>query len=511
MEDSRTAKSFKNAKISLSFYFINLILSFFSRKVFIVFLGADVLGLNSTISNILVYLNLAELGIGYAIGYSLYKPMFDNNKQSVNEIISIQGWLYQKIALFVIFLSGIVLTLFPYIFGKTDLPLWYAYSTFIVLLSGSLFSYFFNYKQFVLVADQKEYKLTINIQGLKIVKVILQILAILYLQYGYIYWLAIEFLMSIFTSILLNTLVKKEYPWLKATPALGEKVKDKYPHILQKTKQLFFHKIANVVLTQSSPIIIYMYISLTMVTIYGNYLLIISGITLLVNSVFSSIGAGIGNLVAEGDDSKITSIFNELLTSRIWLVSALCFGIYQLSNSFIELWVGKDYILDNFSLICMLVIAFISLTRLVDLFIAAYGLYQDVWAAILEAFLNLSLSLLLGYFFGIQGILVGGVISLIVIALIWKPYFLFKFGFQKKCLSFYIVYFKCAALAIISFVISLILVDFLDYGSCKNYFEWIVNAAINILIYMLVSTPILYFSSYGIRCFIKRVKTAILN
>lgn len=161
-----------------------------------------------------------------------------------------------------------------------------------------------------------------------------------------------------------------------------------------------------------------------MVAVYGNYMLIISGISLLINSVFSSIGAGIGNLVAEGNQAKIIQVFNELLSSRIWIVSILCFGVYQMSRSFIVLWVGDRFVLDDFSLLLMLLIAFISLTRLVDLFIAAYGLYQDVWAAILEALLNLGLSVLFGYYWGLPGILGGVIVSLVIIALLWKPFFI---------------------------------------------------------------------------------------
>lgn len=75
-ESSRTAKSIKNAKVALIFYFINLVLQFFSRKVFLDYLGAEVLGLNTTAQNLLGFLNLAELGIGSAISYALYKPLF---------------------------------------------------------------------------------------------------------------------------------------------------------------------------------------------------------------------------------------------------------------------------------------------------------------------------------------------------------------------------------------------------------------------------------------------------
>ena len=73
--DSRTSKSVKNSSVALVFYFINLILQFFSRKIFLDYLGAEVLGLNTTATNLLQFLNLAELGVGAAIACTLYKPL----------------------------------------------------------------------------------------------------------------------------------------------------------------------------------------------------------------------------------------------------------------------------------------------------------------------------------------------------------------------------------------------------------------------------------------------------
>lgn len=110
--ESRTAKSVKNAKVALFFYFINLVLQFFSRKIFLEYLGAEVLGLNTTVQNLLGFLNLAELGIGGAVAYNLYKPLFEKNKQAINEIVSVQGWLYRQVAYVVIIGACILMCFF---------------------------------------------------------------------------------------------------------------------------------------------------------------------------------------------------------------------------------------------------------------------------------------------------------------------------------------------------------------------------------------------------------------
>lgn len=121
-ESSRTAKSIKNAKVALIFYFINLVLQFFSRKVFLDYLGAEVLGLNTTAQNLIGFLNLAELGIGSAIAFTLYKPLHEKNTQVINEIVSVQGWLYRRVAYIVIAGACILMFFFPLIFAKAQVP-----------------------------------------------------------------------------------------------------------------------------------------------------------------------------------------------------------------------------------------------------------------------------------------------------------------------------------------------------------------------------------------------------
>ena len=317
---SRTARSVKNAKVALFFYCINLLLQFFSRKIFLEYLGAEVLGLNTTAQNLIEFLNLAELGIGSAVGYSLYKPLFERNYQAINEIVSVQGWLYRKIAYFVISGACILMFFFPLIFEKAEVPLWYTYGTFIALLVSALLGYFINYRQIVFSADQQEYKVTLNIQGFKFLKILLQIAAVYYLSNGYVYWMLLEILISVLTAYLLNRLLKHEYPWLKSVPKSGKELSKKYPEIIKKTKQLFFHKIASFVLTQTSPLVIYAYTSLTLVAIYGNYMLIVMGAIYLMNALFNSIGAGVGNLIAEGNKKRIKAIFWELASFRRWLL-----------------------------------------------------------------------------------------------------------------------------------------------------------------------------------------------
>lgn len=438
MTESRTQKSIKNASASILFYFLNLILGFFSRKAFFDYLGSEVLGLNTTASNILGLLNLTELGIGTAVGYFLYKPLFNKDTSTINEIVSLQGWLYRKVAYIILALSGVTMLFFPLIFAKSPLSLWYAYTTFGVLLIGAMLSYFFNYKQIVLSADQKNYKVQSIWQGFSIIKTILQILFITYSSYPFVSWLTIELVMSILTTAYLQILLKREYPWLQSNINNGKELLKKYPDVWTKTKQAFFHKIGYVALSQSSPLIIYGFTSLTTVALYGNYILIVSKIGNLVRSVFDSTSASIGNLVASGDEKKTQEVFWELFDSRLMMATICLLCLFFLTQPFISLWLGSKYLLsDNFLLLYILYNS-ISMTRTtVDSFLGAYGLFKDIWAPFAEAILNIGFSIWLGYYWSLNGIIIGITISQIIIISIWKPYFLFKEGFKKHAINYF--------------------------------------------------------------------------
>ena len=205
----RVHKSVLNAEVNLFFYFLSLFLTFFSRKIFLDCLGTEFIGLTGTLGNILGYLNLAELGITASIGYFLFKPLQTNNRQEIQEILSLLGYLYNWIGL-IILIGGIIISLFfPIIFNNAHLSFGIIYFAFYSFLGSSLIGYFINYRQIILEADQKKYLVAIYYQSANIIKIILQI----YLAYTYknLYvWVGVEFLFCIIWCITLNWKINKE-------------------------------------------------------------------------------------------------------------------------------------------------------------------------------------------------------------------------------------------------------------------------------------------------------------
>lgn len=439
LSQSRTVNSIRNSSVAFVFYLLSLVIQFISRRVFIEYLGSDVLGLNSTATSLLQFLNMAELGVGTAVAFTLYKPIADKDTVAMGEIVAVQGWLYKRIALIVLISSLILSIFFPQIFAKSNLPLWYAYATFGVLLFSTLLSYWFNYRQVLLSANQQEYKITLSYKLPKIIKDVVQIIAICQLpKYGYILWVAFEFIGAIICTITLSSAVNKEFPFIKNQRYDGGKLRKKYPVIITKIKQLLFHKVGAFVLFQTSPLIIYAYTNLTDVAIYGNYMLIVTGLSMLLTTIYCGMAAGVGNLVNTSDKGHILSIFREIYALRFYLVTVCCLGYWLCIRPITVLWVGSDFLLPQSSVALIIAIMFLNMMRPpIELFLQAKGLFNDIWAPIAEAAINLGLSILFGYFWGLNGILLGVLTSLFLIIFLWKPYFLFSRGLNEP-ITFYI-------------------------------------------------------------------------
>ncbi len=457
MSDSRTHKSLKNIGVATLMLAVNMLLQFFCRKIFLYRLGSEVLGLNTTATNLLQFLNIAELGVGVAVGFSLYKPLLDDDRRRINEIVALQGHLYRYIGLIVLGGALIISCFFPLIFSKMKLPLWYAYASFGVLTLSALLSYFVNYKEVLLTADQKDYKIAYSFRLCMMLRLVAQYFCVKYLDNPYIWWVVLEGGFAVIAAMTLNAMIRHTYPYLKRPPLTARELRNAYPEIVTKIKQVFFHKISTFVLQQTSTLIIYAFASLTLVAYYGNYMLVVTGAILLLNALFNSIGAGVGNLVAEGDRPHILSVFSELFSVRFFLSALAAMLLFFAAQPFICLWIGREYLLPASTLFIISLTLFLNTSRnSVDSFINAYGLFRDVWAPITEACLNIGLSVLFGWLWGLNGILLGVVVSLVLIVFIWKPYFLYSAGFNEPIRGYIVLYIRhIIALAIACAVVYL--------------------------------------------------------
>lgn len=510
MSESRTIKSIRNARVALFYYFVNIIVGFWARKVFFDYLGSEILGLDTTAGNLLGFLNLAELGISTSAAYFLYKPINEKDYLSINKIVALQGWIYRRIACFILFAAAILMCFFPLIFAKAAIPLWCAYATFLVMLFGSMLSYFINYKSIVLGADQKGYKVSKVTQGALFTVKIIVLLIMPYVSQPFFYYLGMNLFGYVFGALWLSYVIKKEYPWLNDTGFKGRELLREMPGIITKTKQLFIHRVSGVIFIHVSPFLMYAFTSLTVIAYYGNYLLVISKFSQLLATVFSSTGAGVGSLIAAGDEKRIRKVFWELIDSRLYISWLSLFCIYFLVQPFITVWLGAEYQLNNRIVMLLVLQQGITMNRTtVEAFLAGNGQFSDVWAPAAEGVVSFILAYSLGAWLGLEGVLLGFIIAQTFFVGWWKPYFLFVKGFEWEANAYFLPFVKRCVMLTVAAVVYFFVFSIYDSSQITSWIQW--------LIYAIVVAPIIaitlflpfWFMLPGMRDFVKRMKGVV--
>jgi O-antigen/teichoic acid export membrane protein len=455
---------------------------------------------------------LAELGIGTAIGFTLYKPIFDENHDEINKIIALLGVLYRKIG-YIIFGVGFVISLFfPLIFEETPFSLILIYYVFYSLLISVLLSYFVNYHISLLGADQKGYIVQQYFQTFNIARVILQVIVALYFKNFYLY-IILELIFSIVYSIVVRYKIKQEYPWLIINSHQKTEIIKEYPEIIVKIKQVFFHKMSAFVKNGTDNLLIYALVNLQSVAFFGNYQLIFMKLIGLVKMAFAGTGSAVGNLIAENDEKNIKKVLWELIAIQFFIAGFFSIIIYHTMDAFILLWLGEKYILSNTILLLMIANFFmIQISSPIERFKNAYGLYSDTWAAITEALINLIISFIFGRLFGITGIVLGTVVSMFLIVVLWKPYFLYKNGFKKSVFLYWKGLFPMLSVFIATALIINFVKDYFYYDSKKiTLINWVIYAIqITVTVSMVYGT-LLYLFVPGFKVFTLRAKSLILS
>ena len=499
----RVDRSVMNIKVGIFFYTISLSLAFYSRKVFLSCLGDEFIGLTGILMNIMSYLSVAELGIGTSIVFFLYKPLQENNHVKINEIVSMLAYLYRRIGCIIFFTGAIVSIFFPLWFKNISFGLPLVYFAFYSFLASSASGYFFNYRQLLVSANQKQYVVNSFFQSVSIIQNLIQILLAYHYRNLYI-WIIIGFVFSIIGIIIFNHRINKEYPWLRIDMKNGKECLKRYPEVLKKTRQIFVQRIKNLILYRSDEILVGVFVSFTQVACYGNYMIIINKLNFLTNILSDGMNAGIGNLIAEGNTKNTMKVFWELTSIRFLICGIIIFSLIMFLQPFITCWLGDEYRLSDIIVFLLIFNIFIFLSRgVVEMYISACGLFSDVWAAWTELIINILVTLCLAPSLGITGILIGKITSVFFIALIWKPYFLFSKGLHQNISTYWrgmIPYYTITSI----FTIISIIIKHLVTNNITTFTSLIINGIIIFPLFIAIYFYTMLQVTNGMKYFIAR-------
>lgn len=495
-------------RVNLICYFIAILISFFTRKIFLDRLGPEFIGLTTTVNSLLGFLNLAELGVGTSIAYFLYKPIYEGNRKRINELISIMGYLYRIIGSF-IGVSGLLASAFlPLIFKDTEFSYGTLYYCFYAQLCASLLGYFINYKATtIFAADQRNYLVTGYFQASQFLMTLMQAAMALYIQ-SYAIYITITLLSSIVNSYILNWKFRSTYGWVQTDIRQGRIWLKACPEILVYVKRVFVHSLGGFVIGSVMPLVIYSYATLTMVTMYGNYSILNSKIASLISNALSGTGASVGNLIAEGNTQKTYNCYKELYSIKFLLVGVLSLCLVHLSSSFVAVWLGAEYVLAPVIVWLMCADFALNIIRgTTEEFLSGFGLKADVWVPLCRVG-SLIFIVLGGYYYGLIGILIPPVIVQISLMHLWKSFYLYRDGLKVPFRDYFVLLMENIAPLIVGFAVALF-VEHCVMGCngmpTSSWMDFCKSSVVFCVPMIVVSFVISYFTSSGFRLFLGRV------
>lgn len=484
MKIERTKNTVRNIVFGFAYRFINIILPFVSRTAILYILGEQYLGLSSLFSSILSFLSLAELGVGGAMVYSMYKPIAENDKKTICGLLNLYRKFYHIIGT-VIF--GLELCLIPFLklLVREELPAdTNLYILYLIYLVNAALSYWlFAYKNSLLQAYQRndvESKIAMVVTPLSYA-VMLGALFITKNYYAYIIWLPV---FTIITNIARLTYVNKNFPGLN--PA-GEISKELKASISKKVKALIGTKLNTVVLNAADNIVMAAYFGLTTIAIYGNYYYIMSSIIGFLGICYSAMTAGLGNSLAMESIEKNYSDFKKFSFMNSWLVGWCTICLVCLYQPFMYLWTGEELMFPFYIVLEFGLYFYVYQIRKIPVtYKDAAGIWwEDRFRPYVSMIANLVLNIILAKFIGVSGIILSTVFSL-AISIPWENYTIFKYIFHMGSGEYYLKMSYYTLTTLIAGVVTYLLCYPLANGFGTLFFRALICVFVpNFIIYLL--------------------------
>ena len=458
---NRTQKSVKNMTIGMLSQLFTLWLSFVSRTVFIKFLTAEYLGISGLFSNVLTVLSFAELGIGDAMTYAMYKPVKEDNRKLVNQLMVVYKKSYTGIAV-VVGAIGLGLSFFlSFIIAEPpDIPesLQLIFWLYVV---NNMASYILTYKKSILIAYQENYIVSEVQQIASLIQQIAQMIVLCFTK-QYILYLIIQILCTILNNIIISVVVKKRYPWINEKD--GEELPQEVSkEIFKNVKALSISKIAGVVSNGSDNIIISKFVGLSSVGVASNYTMIINSLNGILWNGLSSLTSSFGNFNVDSTIGQRRKLFNELFLCSYWLYGFMTIGIITLANSFVQLWVGSNYLVPQGVVLALVLITYISGVNFpVYTYQSTLGMFDKMKIPyVLFAVFNILLSILLGKNWGLFGVYIATSITRLCTSEVSSGYYVYRYGLKLSPLKYlkkYVIYFLILILNILvtNYAVSLV-------------------------------------------------------
>lgn len=476
----------KNIVLNFIITIVISLLAFIINKYFASYMGIEKLGLMKLFTQIMAYLNLADMGIASASTYALYEPLYKKNIERISIIINTITSLYNKIFFFIFIIGLLINPTIPFfikdnIFSKEIYLYWSLY-----VINTAITYLFIKYS--ILFTANQEFLYVRMVQGMsKIFYQILQIVVIIKIQ---------SFFLFIFLLILDNITqyIFYKYHYKKYYSNII-KTHEKDKSIGKNLKNLFWHKIGGLVVFNTDLILISKFISLEIVGIYASYQMIEQMILTILSIILNVLRPMVGKYIVIHTKEEIYNYWKKL--NMLFLLISIIFSCctYYLINGFVSLWLGKNFILSNITVLLICINLFIRCFRgVTDIFKDGSGFFDDIHLPIAEATINFISSLILVFYLGLNGVIIGTILSNILIISIAKPLLVFRRCFNKDYKEYIKIYGSYSLLIVFSLVLSKFLLNYIPIIEIYTWVDWLKKAVLISSIILIITLFIFIFN-----------------
>lgn len=430
----------KNLKLTAVSELALALIKFFSRRIFVLLLGTEYLGISGLFTDLLSLLSLAELGFGASITYSLYGPAARGDTETIKSLMALYRRVYRTIGL-VVLGAGLALTPFLHVFVKempADIP--HIPLIYILTVVNTGVSYAYSYKSTLLFVQQRKY-IDAAIRAAVTLLATAGQIAVLWLTRNYIWYL----LIAIGATLAQNFAVSLETDRLN--PCLRERTvqplsRDMAAEIRRNVKAMLFHRLGSAAVFGTDNILISKFVGVTTTGLYSNYTMIRGFLNVVISSLFNAITPAMGNLHATAGDSERQTAFRRLDFFSAWLFGWMSICLYWLYDPFIDLWLGDGYLLPRPVVFLITANFYVSSMRTpVSNVKGVMGLFwDDRYRSLAEAAVNLVVSILLAKRWGIAGILAGTLVSTIALPAWIEPLVVYRRGLHLPAGTYFAGY-----------------------------------------------------------------------
>lgn len=471
-----------------------LLLPFLMRYVIVIYLGKEYLGLNNLFASVLSVLNLAELGIGAALVYSMYKPIAKDDRKAICSLLSLYKKIYRIIGLIVLVVGLAIIPFLPFLIKDNveviDIKLLYLFFLADTVLSYLLFAY----KNSLLMAHQRT-DVSSNIGTIVNIALNVTQLVLLIAFRNYYVFIMVKPAFTVINNLVINWATNKMYPDYKPN---GIVAKQQRKEIMERVKALAGHKIGATVVTSADSFVISAFLGLDVLAIYSNYYYIAFFIISITAMFFSGMLAGIGNSLVTESQEKNYQLFKNVNFILSWIVSWCSVCLLCLFQPFMEAWMGEDMLLSNSSLLLIVLYYYSWQFRTTGLYFKdAAGLWQaDFWKPYVSSLINIVLNIVLVNIIGINGVFISTIICMAVVNYPWETRVIFRDLFKRSSREYYLSelqnFVKAIVMCAVTFSLCMLLP--VQHGIWCICFRFAICLIIPNLIFVLCSFKLKEFS-----------------